>query len=87
MPTVSAFRGVKVQLFWDEHPPPHFHVLHGGDDCSLVIDTLDIMEGELPPRILAMVRAWAREHRAELIEGWNQCRELLTPAKILPPTR
>lgn len=87
MPTVSAFRGVKVQLFWDEHPPPHFHVLHAEDDCSLVIDTLDVMEGELPPRILAMVRVWAREHRAELLEGWTRCRELLTPAKISPPTR
>ena len=85
MPTVCTFSGAKIQLFWDEHPPPHFHVMQGEYDCSLRIDTLAILEGDLPSRLLSVVRSWAGAHRVELIEGWNRCRELQPPSKIAPP--
>ncbi len=26
MPTISTFYGILVQMFWNDHPPPHFHV-------------------------------------------------------------
>jgi hypothetical protein len=25
MPTISMFYGIVIQMFWDEHAPPHFH--------------------------------------------------------------
>ncbi len=24
MPTISVFYGVLIQMFWDDHAPPHF---------------------------------------------------------------
>jgi hypothetical protein len=24
MPTVAMVDGIKIQFYWDEHPPPHF---------------------------------------------------------------
>ncbi|MFA7243547.1 MAG: DUF4160 domain-containing protein [Sulfuricellaceae bacterium] len=29
MPTISMFYGMLIQMFWDEHAPPHFHVTYG----------------------------------------------------------
>jgi hypothetical protein len=28
MPTVPMFDGIKIQFYWGEHPPPHFHAEH-----------------------------------------------------------
>lgn len=25
MPTLSTFYGILIQMFWQDHPPPHFH--------------------------------------------------------------
>lgn len=27
MPTISTFYGILIQMFWNDHAPPHFHVL------------------------------------------------------------
>ena len=27
MPTLSVFCGIVIQMFWQDHPPPHFHAL------------------------------------------------------------
>jgi hypothetical protein len=29
MPTISVFYGIIIQMFWDEHAPPHFHATYG----------------------------------------------------------
>jgi hypothetical protein len=29
LPTVSAFYGIVIAMFHDDHPPPHFHARHG----------------------------------------------------------
>jgi hypothetical protein len=36
------------------------------------IDTLEVREGRLPPRALALVLEWASAHRAELRDNWQQ---------------
>lgn len=30
MPTISIFFGFVVQMYWDDHAPPHFHVFYQG---------------------------------------------------------
>ena len=35
------------------------------------LDTLDMIEGDLPQKALAMVQEWGKGHRAELLEIWN----------------
>jgi len=27
MPTISVFYGIVIQMFWNDHAPPHFHAL------------------------------------------------------------
>jgi hypothetical protein len=28
MPKIASFDGLVVKLFFNDHPPPHFHVYH-----------------------------------------------------------
>jgi hypothetical protein len=46
--------------------------------------TLEVIEGSLPRRALALVLEWAAEHRSELTEDWDLCASMQTPKKIAP---
>lgn len=86
MPTVSAFRGVLVCMWFADHPPPHFHAKHGEYQIKMSIDTLDVVTGKMPRQPLRHVREWAFAHRAELTDNWRRARagEPLLPIDPLP---
>lgn len=67
-----------------EHNPPHFHALYAEHEAQIDIQTLEVIEGKLPRRALALVLEWANEHRAELMEDWNLCRSKQLPKPIKP---
>jgi hypothetical protein len=67
-----------------DHPPPHFHEFYGEHEASIEIRTLDVMEGSLPRRALALVLERAQEHRDELIEDWDLCIQRQPPRRIEP---
>jgi hypothetical protein len=84
MPKISVFYGIVIQMFWREHPPPHFHALYGEYEALIDIRELRLLRGSLPRRAMALVLEWAAEHRDELMEDWNLCSQLLTPRQIEP---
>ena len=84
MPTIAFFYGIAIQMFWQDHAPPHFHALYGDVEVLVNIKTLDVLEGHLPKRALALVLEWAQEHQNELLEDWNLCATNQHPKKIAP---
>lgn len=51
MPEISRFYGIIIRMFYNDHNPPHFHVLYQEDEALINIMTLEILEGkyEYPP--------------------------------------
>jgi hypothetical protein len=84
MPTISAFYGILVQIFWRDHEPPHFHALYAEHEALIDIRRLAVLQGSLPRRALALVLEWAEEHQAELLEDWDLCSQMQTPKSIEP---
>ena len=84
MPTISAFFGIVIQMFWREHGPPHFHALYAEHEALIEIRELRVIRGSLPRRALALVLEWAVEHRQTLLEDWDLCSQL-KPPKPIPP--
>jgi hypothetical protein len=84
MPTISLFYGVVIQMFWDDHAPPHFHASYAEHEALVDIRSFEAIDGELPRRAMALVLEWAQEHRAELLENWELCARNLPPKKIAP---
>jgi hypothetical protein len=54
-----------------EHNPPHFHVVYGEYIGAINITTLEMMEGDLPPKALSLVKEWAGKHQESLLKIWN----------------
>lgn len=54
MPEICRFYGIIIQMFFNDHNPPHFHVVYG--DFKAVINIEDeIVEGFMPKRALKLV--------------------------------
>ena len=82
MPTVATIDGIKIQFYWDEHPPSHFHAEYAEHRAMIDIDTLDMLEGGLPRPQYRKVVAWAKLRKASLLGAWISCRSDINPGKI-----
>ncbi len=84
MPTISMFYGILIQMYWDEHAPPHFHAIYGEYKATINIRDLSLGEGELPRRAKQLVLDWAELHQAELLTDWDLCQANQHPKPIDP---
>ena len=73
MPVITRFYGltVKMYLLGKERNPPHIHILYGEYNAVIDLQTLTLMEGDLPGKGLAMAMEWTTIHRDELLEMWS----------------
>jgi hypothetical protein len=55
VPTISVFYGIVIQMFWNEHAPPHFHALYGEHEALIDLRDLSVMRGSLPRRAMTLV--------------------------------
>ena len=71
MPEIARFFGILIKMFFNEHNPPHFHALYGEYVGEFDIKNLTMVQGDLPPRAVSLVKEWAGLHQEELMEMWN----------------
>ena len=57
MPVISRFYGIIIRMYFQqsEHNPPHIHAIYGENMAAINIYSGEVLEGELPPKALAMV--------------------------------
>jgi hypothetical protein len=72
MPEISRFFGIIIAMYYKEHGIPHFHAKYGGQTGVFSIQNLQLIEGRLPKRVVALVLEWAFEHREELLANWER---------------
>lgn len=74
MPTISAFFGLVVYMYFfddERHHLPHIHVKYQGQEASFSILDGALLRGELPLGKLRMVQAWIEIRREELMADWE----------------
>lgn len=81
MPEITRFYGIVIKIFLTkDHNPPHFHAVYGEYNGSFEIETLDMIEGDLPKKAQSMIKEWGLKYRSEIMEMWNT-----KTLKKLPP--
>ena len=75
MPEISRFFGIIIRMYFNDHMPPHFHAHYGEHQIEITIETLEILKGKLPNRVLGLVLEWASLHRDELRADWERARK------------
>jgi hypothetical protein len=85
VPEISRFFGIVIRMYFDDHPPPHFHASYAGHEGRIAVLPIGVMSGgDLPPRPLALAVEWATLHQAELFENWHLARLGKPLANIAP---
>ena len=84
MPRISEFYGIVIEMYYADHPPPHFHARYSGESAKVAIATGAIIAGALPGRALRLVREWLDQHRAELEANWERAVRSEKPDIVAP---
>lgn len=71
MPEISRFYGIVIYMFFNDHNPPHFKVVHGEYEANIIIENGQLLNGDLPLSKIKLVQAWAEIHKAELLKMWD----------------
>ena len=84
MPEISRFYGIVIKMFFKpkEHEPSHIHALYGEHIGIFNLQTLEMSEGDLPPKAKEIVLEWLKKHQSSLLEMWKT-----QNIYRLPPTR
>lgn len=81
MPEITRFYGIVIKIFFrNEHT--HIHAVYGEYNGIFRIDSLEMIEGDLPARAVKMIREWGLSHKDELQYMWNN-----KTIKKLPPLK
>lgn len=60
MPTLCTIESIKIDVYAQDHPPPHFHVRFAEYEVLIEIKTLQVYKGTIPASLLRKVINWAR---------------------------
>jgi len=81
MPRISEFYGIVVYMYYDDRNPPHFHAFHRDSEAAIMIDTGEILAGDIARRAHKLLVEWTETRREELADNW---RRATNGAPLLP---
>lgn len=75
MPTISVFFGIVVQMYYNDHPPPHVHAYYQGFEVLVAIESGDVIAGAMPAKASRLVCEWVLARQELLRENWALSRQ------------
>ena len=71
MPVITRFYGILIKMYFREHGVPHFHAIYAEYNGVYDLQTLEMIEGDLPNRAQRLIRNWARTYQSDLQNMWQ----------------
>lgn len=74
MKRLQCFNRCRIEMYFDDHPPPHLHVITNDDEAVVyLIETLEVSAGE-DLREGGEALEWASQNILELGKKWRGIR-------------
>ncbi len=80
---VDRIDGLKVEVFSNEHPPPHFRVKYQGHTANFEIKDCTVINGD--KNVLKFeknIKCWWKKNKQALIDTWNETRPSDCPVGV-----
>ncbi|MEF1204332.1 DUF4160 domain-containing protein [Photobacterium damselae] len=71
MPLIDLWRGIKFMMYFQDHNPPHFHVMYQGQKALFRIDNCELLSGNVPPKTAKLVKEWWTANKERLLVEWE----------------
>ena len=72
MPTLVRLGNIKIQMFADDHNPPHFHVVTPDHEALVSLASHVVLRGAIRASDLRTALAWANENAELLAREWSR---------------
>ena len=67
MPNIDTVKGIKINVYPNDHVPPHIHAIYGEHEALIEIQTLKTLRGFLPKPQLQTTMSFVRENEDDLL--------------------
>jgi hypothetical protein len=84
MPIISAFSGIVIRMFYQDHEPPHFHAEHSGQQAKFDFRGQLIVRTMRSQKALRLIKQWAAIHRVELEGNWVRMKRGQALERVAP---
>lgn len=71
MPVITRFYGILIKMYFNDHLPPHFHAIYNEFNGIFDLNTLEMLEGDLPNKAIKLIKEWAQNYKPELKRMWD----------------
>lgn len=75
MPPVKDFGGFRIVMYFEDHNPPHVHVVSPSFEGLISIRDGVVFRGSIPARARQRALAWIEENRAMLLTLWDELQQ------------
>ncbi len=72
MPEISRFYGIRITIYFDDHPPSHFHAEYGEYEAVFSIVDGKMINGKLPKTATKLVKKWYGLQKDNILKAWEQ---------------
>ncbi len=71
MPTLARFAGFEIAMYFEDHNPPHVHVV--ARDFEMLVAARDgaVLAGDAPAKVRRIAMLWIEKNREMLLEKWE----------------
>lgn len=68
---VDSIGKLKIEIFANEHPPPHFRVSCGEGSCRFRISDGTPLDANGLSKYFRRIKTWHKENKKVLVDIWN----------------
>lgn len=72
MPTIVKLGNIAIRVFANDHNPPHFHVVAGDYQISILLSDFTPMAGSMDRKSLSIALEWAEKNKGVLNDEWQR---------------
>jgi hypothetical protein len=76
---VGQIGGLKIEIYANEHAPPHFHVKSNDIDAVFSISDCRLLKGTVSSKDERLIKYWHAGAKSKLVEMWNRMRPANCP--------
>ncbi len=74
MPVVKRFGGFLIAMYFEDHSPPHVHVVTPDTEALVSIAEGEIFAGAIPAKFRRQALTWIASNREALMTLWEDYR-------------
>jgi len=72
MPTLARFANFEIDMYFEDHNPPHVHVVEREFEMLVAIRDGTVLAGAAPARASRTAMRWIADNREALLRRWDE---------------